>query len=156
MQIRDQFAAMILNIQQAAQLDDGTENFLYPMALHNDVLHYGGTLKATDRSDFMTAMQEEISGLRNILQVVPRSELPSDINPLPAVWAFKQKHLPDWTILKHKARLNVHGGKQKHGVNYWETYAPVVNWSTVWLTMILSLIKGFKCRQVDFVQAFTQ
>jgi hypothetical protein len=34
-------------------------------------------------------------------------------------------------------------------------YAPVVNWSTVRLTMILSLIKGFKCQQVDFVQAFT-
>jgi hypothetical protein len=50
----------------------------------------------------------------------------------------------------------VHGGKQQHGVNYWVTYTPVVNWSTVQLTMILSILKGFKCRQVDFVQAFTQ
>jgi hypothetical protein len=41
-------------------------------------------------------------------------------------------------------------------VNYWETYAPIVNWSTVQLTFILSLLKGFHANQVDFVQAFTQ
>lgn len=126
------------------------------MALHNDVLHNGGMLKAADRPDFVTAMQDEMSGLKDMLQVVPRSSLPPDTKSLPAVWAIKRKCLPDWMILKHKARLNVHGGKQKHGVNYWETYAPIANWSTVRLTMILSILKGFKCHQVDFVQAFTQ
>jgi hypothetical protein len=50
----------------------------------------------------------------------------------------------------------VHGSRQQHGVNFWETYAPVVNWSTVWLVLTLSLLNGFKTRQVDFVQAFTQ
>jgi hypothetical protein len=154
--IVDQHTAMVANLEQTATLDDGTPNFTYPMALHNDVLHYGDMLQAEDRSDFVSAMQNEMAGLQDILQVVPRSSLPADIKPLPAVWAFKRKRLPDWTILKHKARLNVHGGKQKHGVNYWETYSPVVNWSTVRLTMILSLLKHFKCRQVDFVQAFTQ
>jgi hypothetical protein len=147
---------MVANLEQTATLDDGTNNFQYPMAFHNDVLHYGGMLQAEDWSDFVTAMQTEMSGLKDILQVVPRSSLPPDVKPLPAIWAFKRKRLPDWTILKHKACLNVHGGKQRHGVNYWETYSPVVNWTTVRLTMILSLIKGFKCRQVDFVQAFTQ
>jgi hypothetical protein len=147
---------MIANLEQLATLDNGTANFTYPMAFHNVVLHYGGMLKADDHPNFVTAMQDEMSGLKEMLQVVPRSSLPHGIKPLPAVWAFKIKHLPDWTILKYKARLNVHGGKQKHGVNYWETYAPVVNWSTVRRTMILSLLKDFKCRQVDFVQAFTQ
>ncbi len=41
-------------------------------------------------------------------------------------------------------------------MNFWETYAPVVNWSTVRLVLTLSLLNGFKTRQVDFVQAFTQ
>ncbi len=40
--------------------------------------------------------------------------------------------------------MNVHGGHQ------------VVNWSTVRLTFILSLLKGFHTKQVDFIQAFTQ
>jgi hypothetical protein len=43
--IVDQHAAMVFNMEQIAQLDDGTGNFIYPMAFHNDVLHYGGMLK---------------------------------------------------------------------------------------------------------------
>ena len=33
--------------------------------------------------------------------------------------------------MKHKARLFSHGGMQQWGVNYWETYSPVVNWISV-------------------------
>jgi hypothetical protein len=53
-----------------------------------------------------------------MLQVIPRSFLPEGVKLLPAIWAFKRKRLPDWSIQKYKARLNVHGGKQKHRVNY--------------------------------------
>jgi hypothetical protein len=122
-EVVDQHSAMVANLEQMAQLDDGTINFSHPLALQNDVLHYGGMLKAEDRPQFVTAMQDEMTGLQDILQVVLRSSLPQGTTPLPAIWAFKRKRLPDWTILKHKARINVHGGKQKHGVNYWETYA---------------------------------
>jgi len=153
---QDQLAAMLSNIKQQHTLEDGTCNYLYPWALQNDVLHYGEMLQADDRPDFVDAMKKEVDGLWHMLQVVPRSSMPEGVKPLPAVWAFKRKRLPDWTIQKYKARLNAHGGKQKHGVNYWETYAPVVNWTTVHLTLILSILHGFKSRQVDFVQAFTQ
>jgi hypothetical protein len=84
------------------------------------------------------------------------SNLPSSVKALPAVWAFKRKCLPDWLIAKWKARLNVHGDRQQHGVHFWETYAPVMNWSTVRQVLTLSLLNGFKTRQVDFIQAFTQ
>jgi hypothetical protein len=32
---------------------------------------------------------------------------------------------------------------------------PVVDWSTVHLTLTLSLLKDYKCQQVNFVQAYT-
>jgi len=147
---------MVANFEDQQRLPDGSSNEMYPWALQNDVLHYGEMLKASDRDNFITAMQDEIAGLQDLLQVVPRASLPDGVKPLPAIWAFKRKRLPDWTIQKYKARLNAHGGKQTRGVNYWETYAPVVNWSTVRLTFILSLLHNFKTRQVDFVQAFTQ
>jgi hypothetical protein len=156
----DHFHAMVSNMEQLQLQDDNTYNFHYPCAfatnMENDTLHYGEMLASDDRQDFAEAMQTEMDGLRDILEVVKRADLPANIKPLPAVWAFKRKRRPDWTIIKRKARINVHGGHQKLGINYWETYAPVVNWSTVRLTFILSLLKGFKAKQVDFIQAFTQ
>ena len=56
-------------------------------------------------------------------------------------------------ISKWKARLN---GKQQLGVDFWATFAPVVNWSTSRLVLFLSLLHGFHSCQVDFVQAFIQ
>lgn len=142
---------MIAHLEEQISLEDGSINEMYPCALQNDILHYGDILKTQDRDKIIIAMGKEVNGLIDMLQVVPRSSLPDGIKPLPAIWAFKRKHLPDWTIQKHKARLNAHGGKQKHRVNYWETYATVINWSTICLTLILSILHGFKSRQVDFV-----
>ena len=127
-------------IESIHMLDNGTTNYTYPWALQNDVLHYGDMLEADDRDQFVDAMKQELEGLQHMLQVVPRTSMPNNTKPLPAVWAFKRKRLPDWSISKYKARLNVHGVKQTYGVNYWETYAPVVNWTTVRLTMILSIL----------------
>ena len=48
------------------------------------------------------------------------------------------------------------GHKQEYGVNFWETYSPVVNWFTIRVFLILTLIHGWKARQMDFVLAFPQ
>jgi hypothetical protein len=42
------------------------------------------------------------------------------------------------------------------GINFWHTYAYVVKWSTVRLTLILTTLLGYQSRQIDFVQAFSQ
>ena len=42
------------------------------------------------------------------------------------------------------------------GVNYWETYAPVVNWASVRLLSIIAKIHRLPSKSIDFVLAFTQ
>ena len=72
------------------------------------------------------------------------------------VWAFKRKRDPLGDITKWKARLNVHGGQTKEGIRYWDTYAPVVQWLTVRVVLILSLLENLHSRSIDFVLAFPQ
>ena len=48
------------------------------------------------------------------------------------------------------------GDAGEGGVDYWETYAPVVNWLCVRTLLILSVIHGYKSRSIDFVLAFPQ
>jgi hypothetical protein len=59
-------------------------------------------------------------------------------------------------IIKHKARLNLHGGKQVYGMNYFKTYAPVVTRFTIRLMIVVGIIFCWALRQVDFVMAYPQ
>ena len=47
-------------------------------------------------------------------------------------------------------------GHSIQGMHYWDTYSPVVSWSTVRLMLILGIIMGWRMRSLDFVLAFPQ
>jgi hypothetical protein len=71
---------MVAEMEAIHTNDDGTCNFIYPSAFlsshEKDTLHYGKMLQAEDRQKFVAAMQQEIEGLQEILEVVPRQSLP--------------------------------------------------------------------------------
>jgi hypothetical protein len=57
---------------------------------------------------------------------------------------------------KLKARFCARGFEQKEGIDYNETFAPVVNWTTVRFLLIMSILLGLETKQVDYVAAFVQ
>ena len=59
-------------------------------------------------------------------------------------------------VYKWKARLNIHGGKQEYGVNYWETYAATLSWPPIRFLLTLSILRGWHTRQLDFTMAYPQ
>ena len=75
---------------------------------------------------------------------------------LKGAWAFKLTRLPDGTAHCHKARFCARGDLQKEGVDFFETYAPVVQWSTVRLLLSTVLTEGWTTRQVDYTSVFAQ
>jgi hypothetical protein len=76
------------------------------------------------------------------------------MNVLPSTWAFKCKCFPDGLVRKLKARFCVQGDRQVEGVDFFDTFAPVVNWTTIRLMLILSTILGLAMKQVDYTAAF--
>ena len=85
------------------------------------------------------------------------SKVPPGTKVLPAVWAMKRKRrITTREIYKWKARLNVHGGKQVHGVNYWETHAATLSWPPIRFLLTLSILRGWHTRQLDFTMAYPQ
>lgn len=111
-----------------------------------------------DRSLFDQDMCREMTDLghTSTVEIVPCSSVPTDNKPLQSIWSFRRKRAPAWSIIKCRSRVCPHGGMQIEGNNFWETYAPVVSWRTVCLTLILSLLSGLKSHQVDYVSAYTQ
>ena len=53
------------------------------------------------------------------------------VKPISCKWVFKRKLKPDGTIDKHKAHLVAKGYKQKHNVDYFDTYSPVTRIATI-------------------------
>ena len=72
------------------------------------------------------------------------------------IWSFKRKRHPDGRLDKYKARLSCHGGQQQWGVQYWETYSPVVSWMAVRTLLVRSKLHNLNTRAIDFTLAFPQ
>jgi hypothetical protein len=106
----------------------------------------------------MEAMEKEMQQLeeKEPWDVIPISSIPEGANMLDLTWAFKQKRFPDGRVQKLKARWCIRGDQQIEGVDFFDTYAPVVAWSTVRLLLILSVILGLATKQVDYTLAFVQ
>jgi hypothetical protein len=73
---------------------------------------------------------------------------------LPGVWALKRKRYPDGSIRKLKARYYAREFEQVEGVDYFETFAPVVMWLTVRLLLIMSILLELETTQIDYTAAF--
>eukprot|EP00957_Ditylum_brightwellii_P077688 5903571-Ditylum_brightwellii.AAC.1 len=89
-----------------------------------------------------------------------RAEVPADkrVNGMMktkvSIWSFKRKRLASGQLMKHKACLCAHGGMQRWGVDFWETYIPVVNWITVQTLLFIASIHNLPTKCIDFVLAF--
>ncbi len=142
---------------------DGTLNDFHPLAFvsnstDNETYTVKQMLQQEDAPSFIEAMKKEVEDheRREHWELVPRSTMTAGKKTIMMVWSFKRKRYPDGRINKHKARLCAHGGMQQWGIDYWETYAPVVNWLSIRTLLAISLIHGLESRSIDFVLAFPQ
>jgi hypothetical protein len=120
---------------------------------------YHQAMQTPEASEWMGAMDKEISTLNSLgtWTVVRRADvLAQGRRVLKSTWAFRKKRLPNGEISKYKARFCVRGDMQVEGEDFFESYAPVVQWSSVRLMLIMSIVHGLHTRQVDYVNAFAQ
>jgi hypothetical protein len=124
-----------------------------------DTMYWHQAMQEPDRAGFLRAAQAEVKSHvdNEHFILMERKDLPKDTKVLALVWSMKRKRriLPR-EIYKWKARLNSHGGQQEHGINFWETNAPVVNWFLIQLFLVILILQGWETQQIDFVLAFPQ
>ena len=81
------------------------------------------------QAEFWQAMHVELNTLINEFKCWDLVERLPEMNVLPRTWAFKIKRFPDFTVKKFKARFCARSDQQKEGIDFFETWAPVVQWS---------------------------
>ena len=126
---------------------------------NTDNLYYHQAMKEPDTREFKKAIIKEVNTntKRNHWELIPREKVPKVEQVLPSEWTFKRKKdIKTKRVFKHKACLNLPGGKQEYALNFFKPLSHVINWFISRMVLVLSIINGWSSRQVDFVLTFPQ
>nr|GEV23681.1 ribonuclease H-like domain-containing protein [Tanacetum cinerariifolium] len=83
--------------------------------------------------------------------LVPRTV---GINLVRSMWLFKHKFHADGTLSRYKARLVANGSSQQLGIDYDETFSPVVKPTTIRIVLSLAVSRKWPIYQLDVMNAF--
>lgn len=92
---------------------------------------------AIRNSKWQQAMQDEFDALQKqrTWHLVP---LPPNRNLVGCKWVYRLKRNPDGSVARYKAKLVAKGFSQEAGLDYAETFSPVVKHTTVRLVLPLA------------------
>jgi len=99
------------------------------------------------------AMEEEHATLmkNHTWELVPR---PSQANVVTGKWLFKHKFTADGSLERYKALLVLRGFTQRPGMDFGETFSPVVKPATVRTVLSLALSRQWPIHQLDVKNSF--
>ena len=158
------FTEQVMNrLHKVNELYDGKLNKMHHLIYTTDIstdefFTFRNAMKQEDKLSFIYAMEKEITEHKGEgrWSIFHHDTLPNKARPIKSIWYFKQKRKPDAEMLKHKSQLCAHGGMQKLGDSYWETYSPVVNMLSVCLILSISKTHNLNSKYIDFVLVFPQ
>ncbi|GJT97990.1 zinc finger, CCHC-type containing protein [Tanacetum coccineum] len=125
----------------------------YCFNIEDDPKTFDEAMKSQDVAFWKKAINDEMDSIMgNNTWVL--TDLPPGCKPLGCKWIFKRNLKVDGTVEKFKAMLVIQGFKQKSGIDYFDTYAPVARISIIRLLIALASIHSLIIHQMDVKTAF--
>lgn len=129
----------------AAKYTTGGVSYMYLNTI--DPVSYQQAIESKDKNKWLQAIDEERIALeQNNTWSVVRME--DDVYTLSSRWVFTTKYLPCGEIERYKARLVIRGFTQRPGLDYSETFAPVVHLESI--RILFALITHYKLETIQF------
>ena len=114
---------------------------------------YDDAISSDQSQQWKAAMDDEMHSLtENKTWVLMK--LPCGRQAIKCKWIYKIKQKSDGTIDRFKARLVAKGFSQKEGIDYHETYSPVVRYDSLRAILSCCATKDFEVIQLDVKTAF--
>lgn len=137
---------------ESAELPERTAfSFVVKSAEVGDPMSIKSAMARSDANLWKLAMKSEYDSLleNSTWELVDR-------RPIDSKWVFKTKRDSTNKIIRHKARLVIKGCAQRKGIDYAETYAPVVRYTSIRYLMSMAAKFDLQIDQMDAVTAFLQ
>jgi len=99
------------------------------------------------------AIQEELKSVIDN-QTWELVELPKGRTPVKCRWTFRVKRGAGGDVIRYKARLVAKGFTQRYGIDYLETFAPVVKLTSLCIILALATARDYEVDQTDIKSAY--
>jgi transposase InsO family protein len=106
-----------------------------------------------DKEAWWEAMREEYKSLLEN-ETWDLTDLPKGKRALDTKWVFKTKRTESGNLERRKARLVVRGCKQVEGIDYTETYSPVIRYTSIRYLLALATKYDLHIDQMDVTTAY--
>ncbi|RVW29758.1 Retrovirus-related Pol polyprotein from transposon TNT 1-94 [Vitis vinifera] len=123
------------------------------LQIEEDPKTYKEVMASRDVAFWKEAINDEMDSILSN-QTWELVDLPSGSKPIGCKWVFRRKYHTDGMIQTFKARLVAKGFKQREGIDYFDTYAPVARTTSIRILFALASIHNLSVHQMDVKMAF--
>ena len=123
------------------------------MNIEDDPKTFQEAMSSRDVAFWKEAINDEMDSLisNNTWSIV---DLPPSSKPIGCKWVFRRKYNTDGSLQTFKARLVAKGFKQKDGIDYFDTYAPVARITSIRVLLALTSLYNLFVHQMDVKTTF--
>ncbi len=124
-----------------------------PLVVDTNPKSYNEAMRSPEADHWKLGVGKEVNSLIKH-DVFEECELPPGKKAIGCRWLFTKKYNKDGEVERYKGRLIAKGFTQQEGVDYTDTFAPVMKYKT--LRIILTLVQQFnlEIKQFDVETAF--
>lgn len=127
--------------------------FIACSAIIEEPQTFDQAVSSPESKQWYEAMKEEMLSLEknNTWKLVP---LPNNRKPIGCKWVYRIKQKPNGKIDRYKARLCAKGYSQQHGIDYKETFSPVIRYDSIRVLLAIAAVNNMEIKQFDVKTAF--
>ncbi|SGY55142.1 BQ5605_C006g03975 [Microbotryum silenes-dioicae] len=142
----------------ATESDDPTLEAIEPVkSITSDPQTWREAMSSDERDIWAQAAAAEFTAMRDDFKVFtsePRSTLPPGATIVTSKFVWKTKRDARGDVTGRKARLVAQGNRQRDGIDFSETFAPVARFSSIRCLLALAAANGYHVHQADIDKAY--
>ncbi|SGZ03674.1 BQ5605_C032g11012 [Microbotryum silenes-dioicae] len=138
--------------------DDPTLDAIEPVkSITSDPQTWREAMSSDEHNIWAEAAAAEFTAMRDdfkVFTIEPRSSVPPGATIVTSKFVWKTKRNASGEVTGRKARLVAQGNRQRNGIDFSETFAPVARFSSIRCLLALAAANGYHVHQADIDKAY--